>query len=139
MNPPGPVESERRETKRRYTSDRRADELRKQYWRQRLLPILIGITATSLISWGVYITHLSYTINAKYEEVFLKYVDEQQLKESVAAHRRELREQEFNAELLALRAELNNGLIEMRNTMRDLYNLLINQRPTAYTDEEIEN
>ena len=132
-------ETERREVKRRYTYDRRSDEKRKQFWREKLLPILIGLTATSLISWGVYITHLSYTINAKYEEIFLKYVAEQQLKEATADHRREIHDREFNAKLLAIRAELNTGLVEMRNAMQNLYNLLLRRQQTEEEDKDKEN
>ena len=122
--PANTATGERRESQRRRTLDRRADEARRQLWRLRLLPILVTILGGALVSWGAYVTHLSYSINANYEKVFLHYISEQKDKESAAGRRLDVLNHEFNAKLESLRTDVYNSMAEMRSTLRNIYNLL---------------
>lgn len=119
---------ERRETRRRYTIDRRILERRKRYWSSLLLPVFVGIVVTAIVSWGAYVTHVTYGISAKYEESFVKHVREQLKKEAHNEHRLEMIQTEHNSQMARLRDDMNTGFKEIRAFQHDIYNLLAKKK-----------
>ena len=119
---------ERREARRRYTLDRRELERRKKYWSSLILPVIIGIVATAIVSWGAFVTHVTYGISAKYEESFVKHVNDQLKKEAYNEHRLELIQAEHNAQMARLREDMNTGFKEIRAFQHDIYNLLAKKK-----------
>ena len=88
---------ERRESKRRDNSDRRILERRKRYWSSLILPILVGVIATAIVSWGAYVTHVTYGISARYEESFVKHVSAELKKDALNEHRLEMIQADHNS------------------------------------------
>lgn len=116
---------ERRETRRRYDIDRRLIERRKRYFISIMIPIIIGVTATALISWGAYVTHVTYTISAKYETNFVQHITARAEKDARLEHELELLRTEYTYKLSTLRDEVNDGLKEIRDTNNAIYKLLL--------------
>lgn len=129
---------ERREIKRRYTIDRRVLERRKRYWSSLLLPILIGTVATSIIAWGAYVTHITYGISAKYEQSFVKHVNEQLTKDALNEHRLEMIQSEHNLRMTSLRNDMNTGFKEMREFQHDIYNLILNKKVDKKVEKKVD-
>ena len=119
---------ERRESRRRYTIDRRELERRKKYWSSLIFPVIIGIVATAIVSWGAFVTHVTYGISAKYEESFVKHVNDQLKKDAYNEHRLELIKAEHNAQMSRLREDMNTGFKEIRAFQHDIYNLLAKKK-----------
>jgi hypothetical protein len=118
---------ERRQTKRRYTVDRRTLEKRKKYLSSVLVPTIIGLLGAGIISWGAYVTHTTYGISAKYEETFISHIENQDTKEIINDRKFESIQKDYNGKILQLHTDMNDGFKEMRSTQKDIYNLLIKQ------------
>jgi hypothetical protein len=118
---------ERREVKRRHAVDRRLQERKKRYLWSIIFPVTIGIIGTAILSWGAYVTHVTYGISASYEETFKGHIQGQLVKEAEIAHKFELNKLEYTDKLTELRRDMNLGFKEMRNTQKNIYNLLIGQ------------
>lgn len=118
---------ERREAHRRYTVDRRVSERRKKYWFGLLVPTIIGLLGAGIISWGAYVTHVTYNISAKYEETFLRHIEDQQEKESEAVAEVNRMESDQNEKMRVLREDMNAGFRDLRDTQRDIYSLLLDR------------
>ena len=116
---------ERRRAKRRYKTDRRIIERRKKYWWMIIFPILIGVCATALISWGAYITHVTYTISANYETNFVAHISARAKKDAIIEDKVETLRKDYTQKLGTLRTEMNEGLKEIRDTNLAIYNLLL--------------
>jgi len=128
---------ERRESKRRYTIDRRILERRKKYWSNLLLPVLAGIIVTGIISWGAYVTHITYGISAKYEESFVKHIKDQLKKDALTDHKLELIQAEHNRQMNRLRDDMNIGFKEIRVFQRDIYSILVKQQIKEEVKHEV--
>jgi hypothetical protein len=118
-------EEERRTMTRRELADRRAKERRRKYWFNLLVPIGLSIGIGGVISWGVYVTHLTYGISAKYEESFVKHVQDQLQKDAFYDHRLELLQIDYSEKISSLRSDMAEGLREIRDTQKDMYKLLL--------------
>ena len=118
---------ERRESKRRYTVDRRTLEKRKKYLSSVLVPTIIGLLGAGIISWGAYVTHTTYGISAKYEETFITHIKDQDIKDVVNDHKFENMQRDYNTKIIQLHDDMNDGFKEMRSSQKDIYNLLIKQ------------
>jgi hypothetical protein len=127
---------ERREAKRRYTTDRRRGEARKRIWVNIVLPAIVGIGLTSLLSWAIYVTHTTYTISAIYDQTFKKHIDSQaviaaknaaKLKEIATDSDKEMKElRKIHVDdMRALRSDMSNGFREIRNTQGAIYDILV--------------
>lgn len=121
-------DKERREAKRRYTIDRRTVERRKKYWYNLFLPILLGVLGAGLVSWGAYVTHVTYGISAKYEESFVRHVADQLKKEALNDHKLELMQMEHSTQMTSLRDDMNTGFKEIRAFQHDIYNIIAKQK-----------
>jgi len=119
---------ERREYMRRYSGERRVVERRKKYWWSVVLPIILGLLGTGVISWAVYVTHTTYGISAKWEQSFGRHVQDQLQKEASDDHRIELMKIDHNSEMTSLRRDMNEGFKEIRGSQKDIYNLLLKER-----------
>ena len=128
---------ERREAKRRYTIDRRLLERRKKYWSTLLLPVLAGIIVTGILSWGAYVTHITYGISAKYEESFVKHIKDQLKKDALMDHKLELIQAEHNRQMIRLRDDMNTGFKEIRVFQRDIYSILVKQQIQEEVKHEV--
>lgn len=117
--------SERREVKRRYTPDRRELERKKKFWTNLLLPIVIGVAATSIITWGAYVTHVTYDISANYEQTFVKHLENQAAEEVKDDIRMDSIVIDYNAKILELSKNMKEGFDELRDDNRTIYNLLV--------------
>ena len=124
--------NERREAIRRDNNDRRVLERRKRYWVSLLLPILVGTIATAIVAWGAYVTHVTYGISAKYEQSFVKHVNEQLTKDALNENRLERIQAEYNSQMIRLQDDMNTGFKEMRAFQHDIYNLIVRKK----SDEE---
>jgi hypothetical protein len=120
--------AERREVKRRYAQERRVTERRRKYIFSILLPIFIGLLGTGVISWGAYVTHTTYGISAKYEETFITHIDDQVVRDTVNDYKFESIQKDYNTKIMQLHNDMNDGFKEMRESNKDIYNLLINKR-----------
>jgi hypothetical protein len=118
-------DEERREAKRRQNIDRRMREKRKRYWMNLLVPIAISIGVGGIISWGVYVTHLTYGISARYEESFVKHVNDQIQKDAIYDHRLEMIQMDYSEKISGLRSDMASGLREIRQSQKEIYNLLL--------------
>jgi hypothetical protein len=119
-------DSERRSNKRRVLYDRRQQEYRRRLM-MRILPVVIAVFASGLISWGAYVTHLTYNIAATYDTVFSTHIEEQAKKEIEDNLHFVVIQKEFSEKMLTLRSEMKQGMDEIRNGFRDIYLLLISQ------------
>ena len=108
---------ERRETKRRYTMDRRALERKKRYMFTIILPTLLGIMGAGVVSWGAFITHATYSISAKYEETFVDHIDDQHIKETAVKTRLDHIVDDYDSKLGTLHDDMNDGFREIRVTL----------------------
>lgn len=118
---------ERREAKRRYTSDRRAWERKKYYLGKILIPIVASVMFAGLISWGAYVTHTTYTISANYEQTFTKALESQMRRELTVDHDMEMMKEDYNTKFFNLRKELTDGMRETREALAKIYKLLLLQ------------
>ena len=116
---------ERRRAKRRYKTDRRIIERRKKYWWMIIFPILIGVCATALISWGAYITHVTYTISANYETNFVAHIESRAKKDATIEAKVEMMRSDYTQKMGSLREDMNEGMKEIRDTNLAIYNLLL--------------
>ena len=116
---------ERRVTKRRDMIDRRVVERRKKYWWGVIFPIIVAVCVSALISWGAYITHVTYTISANYEASFVAHVKDRSTKDKAIDDRFEVLRSDYNTKIEMLHVDLNNGLAEIRKTNLAIYNLLL--------------
>jgi len=116
---------EQREVRRRYTFDRRTLERRKRYWWSVIFPILLGTILTGLLSWGVYVTHVTYRISANYEETFVKHIEKEIEKEAQLEHKFELIKADHMRSMEAIRLETSKGLAEIRSMQATMYRLLL--------------
>lgn len=115
----------RRETKRRFDVDRRSSERKKRYWWGVVFPILIGIVGTAILTWGTYITHTTYGISAKYEESFVKHLENQATKSIKDDIRVDSIVLDYNTKILRLHDDMNQGFNELRKSNSTIYNLLL--------------
>jgi hypothetical protein len=120
-------EVERRESKRRYTLDRRLYEKRKKYWINLLLPIVLGVVVTGIVSWAAYVTHLTYGISAKYEQSFVSHINDQLKKDALIEHKMELLQVNHDQDLRQLKEAMETGFKEMRSFQHDIYKILAQQ------------
>lgn len=116
---------ERREAKRRYTTDRRDLERKKKFWVNLLLPIVIGVGVTSIITWGAYVTHLTYGISAKYEQTFVAHLESQAAEDVKDDLRMDSIVLDYNSKILKLSENMKEGFDELREDNRIIYNLLV--------------
>ena len=116
---------ERRESKRRYTFDRRRAERRKKYFWYFVMPTLMGVLLTAIITWGAYVTHVSFTISANYEANFASHVTEQRITEAAINHKIEVLRAEHNTQMQNIRNDMNQQLKEIRDTNTAIYRLLL--------------
>lgn len=116
---------EQREVRRRYVVDRRASERRKKYWWAVLFPIIVGVCITALISWGAYVTHVTYTISANYEMSFKQHIQDRVIKDASLEHTIELMRSDYTHKLTGIRQDMDAGLKEIRDTNLKIYNLLL--------------
>ena len=117
--------SERREAKRRYTTDRRELERKKKFWTSLILPVVIGIGVTSVITWGAYVTHVTYGISAKYEQTFVKHLESQDTDAIKDDIRMDSIVLDYNGKILELSRDVKEGFDELRDDNRTIYNLLV--------------
>lgn len=122
-------DGERRSNKRRTLFDRRQQEYHRRLI-MRILPTLVAVVASAVVSWGVYVTHLTYNINATYDKIFNAHIESQAEKDTETELHFAMVHQEFTAKITDLRTEMNQGLAEIRNSFRDIYMLLVNSRRT---------
>jgi hypothetical protein len=114
---------ERREARRRYTIDRRTFERRKKYWSSLLMPIIVGLIATSIVTWGAYVTHVTYGISAKYEETFVRHVAEQLKKDAEVDRRLNMIRSDYSNQMDRLRDDMNAGFKDLRDFQHDIYSI----------------
>lgn len=119
------LELERRRIHRRNRADRRLAERRKKYWWSVIFPIIIGVCVTALISWGAYVTHVTYTISANYETSFVRHVNNQVKKDAALELKIEMLRTDYTHKMNSMRADMNSGLKEIREANNRIYNLLI--------------
>jgi hypothetical protein len=112
---------DRRAVKRRYTTERR----RGKYWLNLLAPIAMGVILTGIVSWGVYVTHTTYNISAKYEETFIGHIEGQEKKEVYAERRRDAIVVDYNRKIDKLSDEVADGFREIRDGNNSIINLLL--------------
>jgi len=119
---PGPTEGwegiDRRASRRRYLADRRAREKRKKYWWSVIFPIIVSICCGALISWGAYVTHVTYTISANYETSFLKFIEERAQKDASVEHEIEMLKTDYTNKLGLLRSDMTSQINEIRLDMK---------------------
>lgn len=141
---------ERRAVRRRYTLDRRAKEARKKLWFNILVPAIVGIGLTGALSWGVYVTHTTYTISAVYEQTFAKHLKEQKEKDTAVSkgikqvadeYRRDIKElgDSHNEEMSTLRKEVGEGFREIRKIQGDIYNILVHRKKDVDGNDQESN
>jgi hypothetical protein len=116
---------ERREAKRRYTTDRRDLERKKKFWVNLLLPIVIGVGVTSIITWGAYVTHVTYGISAKYEQTFVAHLENQASEDIKDDIRMDAMVLDYNSKIVKLSETMKEGFDELREDNRIIYNLLV--------------
>jgi hypothetical protein len=116
---------EQREARRRYTVDRRLAERRKRYWWSMILPIILGTGLAGLLSWGVYVTHVTYRISANYELSFVKHLERQVEKEFRLDHRLEVMKADFTNRTNLIRSDMTAGLKEIRDMQTTMYKILV--------------
>ena len=116
---------EQREVRRRYTIDRRTLEKRKRYWWSVIFPIILGCLLTGIMSWGVYVTHVTYRISANYETTFVKHIGAQIEKDAAINHRLELMKADYTTRMTQMRSDMADGLKEIRNMQGTMYRLLL--------------
>ena len=119
---------EQREIRRRYTIERRVNERRKRYWWSIIFPILLGSILTALISWGVYVTHITYRISASYEETFVKHIEREIEKDAVLEHKFEMMKAEYTNRMDTISSDTKFELAEIRKMQTAMYQLLLNER-----------
>ena len=129
---------DQREIRRRYTVDRRKSEKRKRYWWSVIFPILLGGALSALISWGVYVTHVTYRISANYEETFVKYIAQQLEKETALDHRLELMRNDYTNRMNAIRLEMTAGIDRIRSVQDAMYRILLEYKRDKIEAEENE-
>ncbi len=144
MNPEIPEDEnwdgvEQREVRRRYTIDRRTRERRKRYWWSVVFPIILGAGLSALISWGVYVTHVTYRISANYEETFLKHINAELEKDAATQHKMELMEADYTSSMASIRSEMAGGLKEIRDMQATMYRFLLNKERQDKKSEESEH
>ena len=118
---------ERREAKRRYTIDRRDVERKKKYWINLFLPIVVGVLVTSLMSWGVYITHTIYTISANYEQTFKKHMEDQSAEAVRDDIRMDAMQVDYNSKISRLHDDMMEGFKELRNSQNLIQKLIVSK------------
>jgi len=116
---------ERREVRRRYIPDRRAAERRKRYWWSVVFPIILGACLTAVISWGAYVTHVTYSISANYEKTFVHHIEAQADKNALVEHKLELIKKDYTGGINAIRKDMTTGFSEIRNIQNAMYRLLL--------------
>jgi len=127
---------ERRECKRRFNVDRRNMERKKRYFFGILMPIIIGVVLTGIVSWGAYVTHVTYKISANYEETFVKHMGEQNSREVVINHRLDLMTRDYGLKVDTLRSEVTEGLREIREVQSQMYRLLVQYQTPSSNDDK---
>jgi hypothetical protein len=118
---------DRRKAKRRHLIDRRMIERRRKYWWSVIFPIIVGVCVTALISWGAYVTHVTYRISANYEMSFVRHIEDRAKKDLAFDHKIEMLRSDYTVKLGNLRTDLNKGLTEIRETNLKIYELLLQQ------------
>jgi len=108
---------ERREKKRRVPPDRRVIERRKRYLFNVMLPTLVAVCGAGLISWGAYVTHITYAISAKFDS-------EIEHGQEGKDERMEMRI-DYNSKIIKLQDTMLEGFKELRESNRIIYNLLV--------------
>ena len=121
---------EKRQTRRRYTLDRRVAERRKKYFWSVVFPIVLGAVLSGLLSWGVYVTHVTYRISAGYEETFVKHLEMEVEKDKILEHKLELMKAEYTGQMRTIRAEMAQSLKEIRDMQMTMYRLLLDHERT---------
>jgi hypothetical protein len=125
-----PVESDaystdRRSSKRRTYTDRRVAERKKRFLMGVVLPVCLGVVATGIVSWAVFITHTTFTISAGYEETFKRHLERQ----ATDAVRDDIRMDsmvlDYNSKILKLNEDMTEGFDELRKQQTNIYNLLV--------------
>ena len=127
---------ERREVKRRYTTDRRELERKKKFWTNLLLPVVIGIAVTSIITWGAYVTHVTYGISAKYEQSFVTHLESQATEDVKDDLRMDAIVLDYNAKIVKLSEKVEEGFEKIREDSREIYNLLITHERNRVEDDQ---
>lgn len=127
---------EKREIRRRYIIDRRSVERRKRYIWSVILPICLGAGLSALVSWGVYVTHITYRISANYEETFVKHIESQVEESAAMDHRLEVMKTEYTTGMHTLRQEMTSGLKEIRDMQAAMYRILLENERRKKTSEE---
>lgn len=119
---------EQRETRRRYIFDRRVAERRKRYWWSVMFPILLGSIMTALISWGVYVTHVTYRISANYEETFVRHIESGIEREAQFEHRVDLIRVDYISRINSLKEDMTRSLREIKDIQTAMYQLLLHRQ-----------
>lgn len=122
---------EQREIRRRYNIDRRSTERRKRYVWSVILPIFLGAGLSALVSWGVYVTHITYRISANYEETFVRHIESQVEESTAMDHRLEVMKAEYTTGMRTLRREMTSGLKEIRDMQAAMYHILLENKRQA--------
>ena len=118
---------ERRETSRRVPPDRRIVERRKKYALNIILPTIVAIMGGGLISWGAYVTHVTYSISAKFDSSYAAHVANQDKHDQEDKDERMAMRIDYNSKILKLRGAMDDGFKEFRDSNRSIYNLLVSR------------
>jgi hypothetical protein len=127
---------EQRESRRRYTIDRRSSERRKRYWWSVIFPIVLGAVLSALISWGVYVTHITYKISANYEETFVSHIEKELERDAQVEHKLEMMKTDYSNRMNLMRSDMSSGLKEIRDMQASMYRLLLDHERTRAKSEE---
>lgn len=119
---------EQRETRRRYTLDRRKSERKKRYWWSVIFPIILGTGITALISWGVYVTHTTYRISANYEKTFVQHIDKETEREAQVEHKLEVIRTDYTNRIDSLKGDMTASLKDIKDMQILMYRLLLNHQ-----------
>jgi predicted PurR-regulated permease PerM len=119
---------EKRETRRRYTLDRRMSERRKRYWWAVIFPVILGVGITALISWGVYVTHTTYRISANYEKTFVQHIEKEIEREALVEHRLEVIRADYTNRIDSLKEDLKTSLQDIKSVQTQIYRILLNRQ-----------
>lgn len=116
---------DRRDSRRRFLTDRRASARRHRFMWSVFFPIVAGIIGTGVVSWGAYVTHVTYSISANYEQSFEKYIEDNNGHIADVHMKVNEMQDDYNQKILELRHDLNASFKEMRDAQNAIYNFLI--------------
>lgn len=119
---------ERRESTRRIPPDRRSTERRKKYFFNIIVPTVIAVVGAGLVSWGAYVTHVTYAISAKFDSSYASHVAIQNEHDQEDKDERMAMRIDYNSKIIKLRETMDAGFKEMRESNRTIYNLIVRSK-----------